>query len=80
MALARIDKGRLSLCFKRNGNIVRCLFGIVRCLFGTVRGLFGFAQGCVSPRGVASGLLGVCSGESFNMAVFDDRMRFAGEP
>ena len=59
MASVRIDKGRLSLCFNSLGNICSKSFGDCS---RTVRELFGFAQGCVSPRGDASGVFGNCSG------------------
>ena len=48
MALARIGRGKLSLCFKRNGNSITDLLSLLPgCagLFGVVRGLFGDCLG-----------------------------------
>jgi len=90
MASAHIDKGRLSFCFISLGNSITGLLSLLPGLFGTVRvcsGDFHYCSEDCRCLGALCGLLGFCSedfrdcsGESFNMAVFDDRMRFAGEP
>ena len=61
MALARIDKGRLSFCFNSLGNICSKSFGdcsrTVRGMYEDCTELFGFAQGCVSLPGGCLGLV-----------------------